>query len=71
MDQSGTSDPYCVVTAGSQREHTAIVKKSLNPVWNETFVFRAEEVKKSGGKLLFNVWDSDDWTFDDFIGKVS
>ena len=69
-DLSGTSDPYCIISAGSQRQRTAIIKKHLNPVWNETFILRAEDVKRSDGRVLFEVWDSDDWTADDFIGKV-
>ncbi|ORX52810.1 hypothetical protein DM01DRAFT_1336589 [Hesseltinella vesiculosa] len=39
LDKSGTSDPYVVFTVNGDRVHrSAVVKKSLNPVWkNEQF----------------------------------
>lgn len=35
--RNGFSDPYCVVTHGSQTHQTETKKKTLNPAWNETF----------------------------------
>lgn len=38
-DYGGTSDPYVVVTVAGQKKQTAIVKQSLNPVFNAHFEF--------------------------------
>ena len=37
-DKNGKSDPYAVVYCGSKKKKTKVKKKSLNPVWDETFV---------------------------------
>lgn len=39
MDKNGKSDPYAVITStfNKQRFKTKVCKKSLNPIWNETF----------------------------------
>jgi stromal membrane-associated protein len=34
-DKTGTSDPYCVVSIGKVSKKTKVIKKSVNPVWNE------------------------------------
>lgn len=46
---------------------TKTKKKTLNPVWNEEFVFR---VKPSEHKLVFQVFDENRLTRDDFLGMV-
>lgn len=60
------------------RAHTLIsdimqvITKSLSPIWNETFVFPAAEVKaalESSSIISFEVWDSDTLS-DDFLGQV-
>lgn len=65
MDTNGFSDPYCVVTHGSQTHQTETKKKTLNPAWNETFNILVE----SGEPLRVAVWDWDRITKDDFIGE--
>eukprot|EP01112_Ceratiomyxa_fruticulosa_P011445 TRINITY_DN3101_c0_g1_i1.p2 TRINITY_DN3101_c0_g1~~TRINITY_DN3101_c0_g1_i1.p2 ORF type:complete len:108 (+),score=23.74 TRINITY_DN3101_c0_g1_i1:1776-2099(+) len=67
MDISGKSDPYCKISYGNKTYQTKIVPKSLNPSWNETFLFHPKELK---GMLLFEVWDHDFLTPDDFMGSV-
>ena len=37
MDFVGTSDPYCVIKLGEQVVKTKVVKKTLNPKWEEQF----------------------------------
>lgn len=40
MDRGGTSDPFVVVSfPGLKHRKTAVQYKTLNPTWNETFVF--------------------------------
>jgi E3 ubiquitin-protein ligase NEDD4 len=31
-------DPFCVITVDAEQTHTtSVIKKTLNPYWNETF----------------------------------
>lgn len=46
---------------------TKTKKKTLNPVWNEEFVFR---VRPTDHKLVFQVFDENRLTRDDFLGMV-
>lgn len=40
MDTFGLSDPFCAVSVGkSERHKTKVVKRNLNPEWNEEFVY--------------------------------
>ena len=52
---------------------TRVVSESLEPDWNETFAFGEAEVGAavaSGGRLVFEVWDRDYATLDDFMGQA-
>lgn len=52
---------------------TRVVPESLEPDWNETFAFGEAEVGAavaSGGRLVFEVWDRDYATLDDFMGQA-
>lgn len=74
-DSNGLSDPYTVVRLGSRTVQTHVMPETLDPDWNEAFLFRAEEVDEAilttGPSLLFEVWDSDVGVFaDDFLGQV-
>ncbi|KAH3837035.1 E3 ubiquitin-protein ligase NEDD4-like isoform X2 [Dreissena polymorpha] len=74
-DIFGASDPYVRIslyrghreTGIIETVHTATVKKSLNPEWNEEFLFR---VNSRDNVLLFEVFDSNRLTRDDFLGLV-
>lgn len=75
-DSNGLSDPYTVVRLGSRSEQTHVLLETLDPDWNEAFVFSAEEIEaamlSSVPSLLFEVWDSDIGVVaDDFHGQVS
>src|SRR3990167_5099285 len=37
-DKNGLSDPYVILTAGKTKYKTKVVKKDLNPTFNQTFV---------------------------------
>jgi hypothetical protein len=39
MDIGGLSDPYVILTLGTQSFKTPIIKKSIDPVWNQTYEF--------------------------------
>jgi hypothetical protein len=64
-DIGGTSDPYCVVTAGQQTKQTEVIKKTLNPEWNQKFIFLLEQPEV----LKFTVWDWDRVGEHDFLGE--
>ncbi|XP_033020187.1 E3 ubiquitin-protein ligase NEDD4-like isoform X15 [Lacerta agilis] len=73
-DIFGASDPYVKLSlyvADETRElalvQTKTIKKTLNPKWNEEFYFR---VDPSNHRLLFEVFDENRLTRDDFLGQV-
>ncbi|XP_068217272.1 E3 ubiquitin-protein ligase Nedd-4 isoform X5 [Palaemon carinicauda] len=77
-DIFGASDPYVkieLVNLNSNGEednvvdcvHTKTKKKTLNPRWDEEFIFR---VKPSDHKLVLEVFDENRLTRDDFLGLV-
>jgi hypothetical protein len=73
-DIFGASDPYVKlsVCGGSRdvvyhRYQTKTIKKSLNPVWNEEFILKVNPLEH---KLLFEVFDENRITRDDFLGLV-
>ncbi|XP_073727558.1 E3 ubiquitin-protein ligase NEDD4-like isoform X8 [Misgurnus anguillicaudatus] len=73
-DIIGASDPYVKLSlyvADENRElaliQTKTIKKTLNPKWNEEFFFR---VCPQNHRLLFEVFDENRLTRDDFLGQV-
>jgi Ca2+-dependent lipid-binding protein len=66
-DRGGTSDPYCQIKVEKQLFKTEVVKKSLNPVWNETYDFSARLTTKL---LVFEVYDHDIIGGHDFLGGI-
>ncbi|KAI0511958.1 hypothetical protein KFK09_012592 [Dendrobium nobile] len=67
MDLNGLSDPYVRLQLGKQRAKTKVVKKSLNPFWDEEFNFRVGDLKE---ELIILVLDEDKYFSDDSIGQV-
>ena len=67
-DLGGTSDPYVILHVAGQRRKTRIIKRTLEPVWDETFEFYAplDEFLSSG--VRFEVFDHDDLGMDDVLG---
>ncbi|XP_046806889.1 E3 ubiquitin-protein ligase Nedd-4 isoform X2 [Lucilia cuprina] len=73
-DIFGASDPYVRIDLNTINGDinidsvlTKTKKKTLNPTWNEEFLFR---VKPSEHKLVFQVFDENRLTRDDFLGMV-
>ncbi|KFV55853.1 E3 ubiquitin-protein ligase NEDD4, partial [Gavia stellata] len=72
-DILGASDPYVKVTVYDPVNgvltsiQTKTIKKSLNPKWNEELLFRVNPQKH---RLLFEVFDENRLTRDDFLGQV-
>lgn len=50
MDMSGTSDPYVKVYLMPEKKkkfETKVHRKTLNPVFNETFIFKVSDAQSS------------------------
>ncbi|WOK94127.1 C2 and GRAM domain-containing protein [Canna indica] len=67
MDLNGLSDPYAKLQLGKHRAKTKVVKKNLNPVWDEEFSFRVGDLSED---LIVCVLDEDKYFTDDFLGQV-
>ena len=61
-----SSDPYCVLTIGLQSQKSKTKYKTLNPSYQETFDFSWNGVDQ----LTVEVFDKDELTKDDHMGKV-
>ncbi len=60
MDSDGMSDPYAVVRLGKAlRRETKCVRSTLNPVFEETFVFPLTSAARKHEKLVVDLYDRD------------
>ncbi|KAJ1428627.1 VASt domain [Sesbania bispinosa] len=66
-DPNGLSDPYVRLQLGKQRVRTKVIKKSLNPKWEEEFSFRVDDLND---ELVIYVMDEDKFFNDDFVGQL-
>jgi len=72
-DFSGTSDPYVKIYLLPDRKtkhQTKVHRKTLNPVFDEVFLFPVAYAELSSRKLHFSVYDFDRFTRHDLIGQV-
>lgn len=74
-DVNGSSDPYVKLWhkyqgAKVEKKKTSIKMKTLNPVYNETFVFDVplDRIKDTG--IHIHVMDYDKWSSNDRIGEL-
>jgi hypothetical protein len=71
-DSNGKSDPYCRFFIGDDDKHqifkTEVIKKNLNPVWNEAF--EVEVKTRIDSKFRVEVWDYDRGVGDDSLGEA-
>ena len=42
VDWNGTSDPYAILAVDKQSVRSSMIKRKLNPIWNETFMFHID-----------------------------
>ncbi|KAI3422485.1 DNA-binding protein snt1 [Globodera pallida] len=74
MDLGGTSDPYVklfLLPDKKKKFQTKVQRKSLNPVFNESFQFRVPYNEINSQTLVLNVFDFDRFGKHDQIGQIS
>ncbi|XP_019185565.1 PREDICTED: probable ADP-ribosylation factor GTPase-activating protein AGD11 isoform X2 [Ipomoea nil] len=62
-----TSDPYVILSLGTQSVKTRVIKNNLNPVWNEKLML---SIPDTIPPLKVLVYDKDTFTTDDFMGEA-
>ncbi|PIN11690.1 putative Ca2+-dependent phospholipid-binding protein [Handroanthus impetiginosus] len=62
-----SSDPYVVVKMGKQKLKTRVIKKDVNPEWNEDLKLSVSHPKIP---ILLNVYDHDTFSLDDKMGDA-
>ncbi len=77
MDSTGDTNPFvrCYLlpyVADSAKRKSAVVEKSLNPVWNEQFIYKRQQLDdlKTERALELTVWDLDRRGTNSFMGCV-
>ena len=59
-DKNGFSDPYAKLKLGKMSEHSSkVIKKSLDPVWNQAFVWEGDRAEILHSSLAIRVKDYD------------
>ncbi|KPP57121.1 synaptotagmin-9-like [Scleropages formosus] len=72
-DFSGSSDPYVKIYLLPDRKtkhQTKVHRKTLNPVFDEVFLFPVPYAELTSRKLHFSVYDFDRFSRHDIIGQV-
>lgn len=67
VDLNGFSNPYVRLLLGKSRCRTKVVKKCLNPSWNEEFSLWVEDLNED---LTVCVLDEDKYFNDGFVGQM-
>ncbi|OPJ73775.1 synaptotagmin-8 [Patagioenas fasciata monilis] len=73
MNSGGTSDPYVIVYLTSdvkKKYETKVYRKTLNPVFNETFTFQVPQAEVPESTLVMQIYDFNRFAKHDIIGEV-
>ncbi|NWI88432.1 SYT1 protein, partial [Pitta sordida] len=73
MDSGGTSDPYVIVYLTSdmkKRYETKVYRKTLNPIFNESFTFQVPQAEVPESTLVMQIYDFNRFAKHDVIGEV-
>ncbi|KAK9750291.1 hypothetical protein RND81_02G185000 [Saponaria officinalis] len=63
-----SSDPYVVITSGSQKLKTRVMKKNCNPVWNDVLTLSMTDPNMP---INLTVFDKDTFSKDDKMGDAT
>eukprot|EP00966_Prymnesium_polylepis_P076921 1782584-Prymnesium_polylepis.1 len=58
-DKGGTSDPYVRLTLKKMERRSRVQLKTLDPVWEEDFVWKGTKAELLGATMSVEVFDSD------------
>ncbi|KAH7857755.1 hypothetical protein Vadar_019815 [Vaccinium darrowii] len=53
---NGTSDPYVIITCGTEKRFSSMVPGSRNPMWGEEFIFYVDELPVQINVTIYD-WD--------------
>ncbi|NXL95901.1 SYT1 protein, partial [Alectura lathami] len=73
MDNGGTFDPYVIIYLTSdmkKKYETKVYRKTLNPVFNESFTFQLPQTEVSEATLVMQIYDFNRFAKHDIIGEV-
>ncbi|NXC48502.1 SYT1 protein, partial [Penelope pileata] len=73
MDNGGTSDPYVIIylTLDMKKKYeTKVYRKTLNPIFNESFTFQVPQTEVSEATLVMQVYDFNRFAKHNIIGEV-
>ncbi|KAM5138698.1 synaptotagmin-8 isoform 1-T3 [Mantella aurantiaca] len=73
MDHGGTSDPYVIVYLTNdtrKKNETKVYRKTLNPSFNETFIFKLLQADVATTDAVMQVFDFNRFSKHDVIGEV-
>ncbi|XP_028590166.2 synaptotagmin-8 [Podarcis muralis] len=73
MDSGGTSDPYVIayLTSDMRKKYeTKVYRKTLNPVFNESFIFKIPQADIAESTLVMQVYDFNRFSKHDIIGEM-
>lgn len=55
----GLSDPYCLLSLGSSKARTRVVKKTLSPKWNQTFRLYVLRPTQASQRVSYQIFHHD------------
>ena len=70
MDSNGF-DPYCKLTLKGETKKSKTIKKTLDPVWNESFTWKGVLKDLIAEPMQLHAWDYDFGSKDDPLGGAS
>lgn len=67
LDSNGLSELYVRLKLGKQKFRTKVIKKNMNPNWDEQFCFWVDDLKES---LVISVKDDDKFINNHLVGRL-